>query len=185
MNKSFYKIVTVVLIGIITFSCAEEEDEAQIQPTFENSAVIIQNGLNKGKSDGAEVKTIEIISFNEEYQLAEGYNIEGNKYSDDGQFNDEQAGDGIYTFIEDDKNFNPTENTNEQLTTINFGENFKHLDKLNRYLKISGLNKVGGKIGCSVRTTTCVETSWWNSCWPMKSPCTCVEFYDCKIEVSF
>lgn len=182
MNHSIFRLTILVMTALITFSCAKEDETKQIQPTFENSVAIVQNGLHKSKSN--EIITLEIINFNDNYELADGYNIDGNKYSDDGEFNDQVAGDGIYTFIEDAENFNASKNISNTDLMINFGEDFQHRDKLNEYLNVAGFQK-GGKIGCSFRTTTCVETNWWNSCWPLSSPCTCVEFYDCKVEISF
>jgi hypothetical protein len=155
------------------------------------------NTSSKAKSS-KEAIIIEIKNFNSDLVLKTQYYIDGIQYTDDGQFNDEIAGDGLFTSIQTylSKNLKSGNNQDE----LNLGQNFKFNNELKSFLKekydyntttnnsgksVARKSKI--KFGCKVRTAECPETSWWNSCWPLSSPCTCVEFYDCEasIEIEF
>ncbi|MGI9526836.1 MAG: hypothetical protein ACR2MS_06990 [Weeksellaceae bacterium] len=165
-----------------------------IESTFDNSVAIIlysQSFKSKAKI-GEEANIIEIRNFSNDFVLNSEYYIEGIQYTDNGEFNDEIAGDGLYTSIQTfPKDSRKSKNS---LDKLSFGQDFKFNKELKRYLKSkyggqsgsnSRLPESGGKMkfGYKVRTIACPETGWWNSCYPLSSPCTCVEFYDCELSV--
>ena len=132
---------------------------------------------------------IELKNFNPHFKLSTQYKIKGVKYTDDGTFEDKIAGDGIYTAI-NKVTLNEMKSFTE--SKLNFGPELKFTENLKEYLddnySISELGnttseKIKGSIslGCKVRLITCPETGFWDTCWPLSSPCTCVDFYDCEI----
>lgn len=195
--KYISKIVLVSILSFSLFSCNNEEPmQENIESTFDNSVAIIQynQNFNAKAKTGVSAKIIEIKNFSNDFALNSEYYIEGIQYTDNGEFNDEIAGDGLYTSIQ---TFSiDSHKSKNSLDELSYGQDFKFDEELKLYLQSkygsqsgSFSNRGGGtiKFGCKVRTVTCPETSWWNSCWPLSSPCTCVEFYDCEasIEIEF
>ncbi|PCI31605.1 MAG: hypothetical protein COB60_11060 [Flavobacteriaceae bacterium] len=194
--KYLSKITFVLFLSLVFSSCSKDETSTEaLALSFDESVAIIQysnNILSKTKSS-EEAIIIEIKNFNSDLVLKTEYYIDGIQYTDDGQFNDEIAGDGLFTSIQTylSKNLKSS-NTQDEL---NLGQNFKFNNELksflkkkygyntatNNFAKSTALAKI--KFGCKVRTVVCPETSWWNSCWPLSSPCTCVEFYDCEASI--
>lgn len=97
------------------------------------------------------------------------------KYSDDGRGNDERSGDGIYSSI---KKFRTTF---DNRSYVHSSSGFEYHEDLEEDISMLP----GLAIGCDIGTAECVETSWYNTCWPMSSPCTCVTFSNCYAELSF
>lgn len=137
---------------------------------------------------------IELKNFSEDVGLRDEYNINGLKYVNYG----EVTGDNIYTTIDSYKVLNVDEEPDVFNYLIpNVSDSFLYKEKLQEYLFSlengenpittyggrKGKLKLGARIGCKMRTITCPEKNWWDSCWPMSSPCTCIEFYDCEFNV--
>jgi hypothetical protein len=125
-------------------------------------------------------------NFNPNFTLQNEYYIEGVQFTDDGNFNDITSGDGIYTSIQ---TF-PTKQRNVGLEKIKIitGADFEYYEELGVLLKEKKIdysveNLDNKSIGCDFQTAVCPETSWWNTCWPMSSPCTCIEFYNCSVSI--
>lgn len=126
----------------------------------------------QGKTSIAQPATIEIVNYHPTKKLLPAYMINGLEYCDNGKYNDKVAGDGIFTSV-----------VNVRVTNLPKGTAKKYT--ASPALKYQSANKTEIKFGCKVRLVTCPESSWYNSCWPFSSPCTCVEFYDCEAEISF
>lgn len=101
-------------------------------------------------------------------KLLPHYVINGEKYSDDGNGNDASAGDGIFTST---NKFLPKNLPNNITKVHNYSTSY------------TGPTSRIVKFGCKVRLVPCPENNWWDSCWPLSSPCQCVEFYDCEFEI--
>tara|TARA_B110000027_G_scaffold33351_1_gene37022 strand:- start:301 stop:897 length:597 start_codon:yes stop_codon:yes gene_type:complete len=190
--KYYLKVAFTALIGLALFSCTTDENKfPNDELGFNESVAIIEPAFSSylyNKVD-EELMIIELKNFNPHFKLSTQYKIKGVKYTDDGMFEDKIAGDGIYTAInkitlKKMKSFTESK--------LNFGPEFKFTENLKEYLdenySIGELEntrnqKLKGSIGfgCKVRLITCPETGFWDTCWPISSPCTCVDFYDCEI----
>ena len=190
--KYYLKVAFTALIGLALFSCTTDENKfPNDELGFNESVAIIEPAFSSylyNKVDEG-ILIIELKNFNPHFKLSTQYKIKGVKYTDDGMFEDKIAGDGIYTAInkitlKKMKSFTESK--------LNFGPEFKFTENLKEYLdenySIGELEntrnqKLKGSIGfgCKVRLITCPETGFWDTCWPISSPCTCVDFYDCEI----
>ena len=190
--KYYLKVAFTALIGLALFSCTTDENKfPNDELGFNESVAIIEPAFSSylyNKVD-EELMIIELKNFNPHFKLSTQYKIKGVKYTDDGMFEDKIAGDGIYTAI-NKITLNKMKSFTE--SKLNFGPEFKFTENLKEYLdenySISQLEntrnqKLKGSIGfgCKVRLITCPETGFWDTCWPISSPCTCVDFYDCEI----
>jgi hypothetical protein len=199
--KNLYKIIYSVAFGLLFISC-DYNDLKTSSPElgFNESVAIFQYGLESSNSSKIKegLLRIKMINFNSDLVLSLQYNINGIKYTDDGNFEDDIAGDGLYTAINKVSLLDSEKLHFTYKDKINFSSDFIFTDSLITYLKDSypsriskrnQIQKAGGSIsfGCKVRLVTCPETGFWNTCWPLSSPCTCVDFYDCEasIEISF
>lgn len=150
---------------------------------FENSVVLVQDlSAFKGKSSSFKAPiSIQVLNFHKSKKLLPAYTFDGVAYSDDGKHNDAVAGDGVFTSTR-----KVSVSSSDQLPDKRFlaSTGFKYNDAFGQYASASGMSKSGIGFSCKVRIITCPETHWWNSCWPLSSPCSCVEFYDCEIGIS-
>jgi hypothetical protein len=153
----------------------------------DSCAFILDLGLlNLKNSNKKQALTIEIINFDSRYKLLPSYVIDGIEYCDNGNYNDKIAGDGLFTSVTTHR-----VSTSKSSSTVNIfqGKNFQYTNELASIInsKYDSETRSGIMVGCSVRIVTCPETSWYNSCWPFSSPCSCLEFYDCKVglEIDF
>ena len=190
--KYYLKVAFTALIGLALFSCTTDENKfPNDELGFNESVAIIEPAFSSylyNKVD-EELMIIELKNFNPHFKLSTQYKIKGVKYTDDGMFEDKIAGDGIYTAI---KKITLKKMKSFTESKLNFGPEFKFTENLKEYLdenySIGELEntrnqKLKGSIGfgCKVRLITCPETGFWDTCWPLSSPCTCVDFYDCEI----
>ena len=190
--KYYLKVAFTALIGLALFSCTTDENKfPNDELGFNESVAIIEPAFSSylyNKVDEG-LLIIELKNFNPHFKLSTQYKIKEVKYTDDGTFEDKIAGDGIYTAI-NKVTLNEMKSFTE--SKLNFGPEFKFTENLKEYLddnySISELGnttseKIKGSIslGCKVRLITCPETGFWDTCWPLSSPCTCVDFYDCEI----
>ena len=156
---------------------------------FEESVVFMQHGAkstyNKQNKKNEYVLLVEIKDFSNKKLLCDFYIIDGIKYSDNGELNDINSNDGIYTSIEKFSYEVSKKSDTFDGIIINKSDKFKY-DQL-YFLIYSNpklyAKKVKIKLGCKLRTVTCPETDIWTTCWPFSSPCTCVEYYDCEFEI--
>lgn len=170
------------MFGVLVISCNENGEELY---GFDESVLILGNDMiNENSKYGEEVPIkLELVNFNHDFVLEENYNIGGYQFSDDGKYNDEIAGDGIYTSLE---TFSLEEGKSEALNAFqknSIGGNFKFHKELEQYLQQRNLDgsmdKGGIGISCKVRLVSC---SGYYYCFPFKT-CTCLEFYDCEVYV--
>ena len=149
---------------------------------YDDSVIMIQdfNQIRSRSTKGKQALTITIVNFDNRFKLLPAYLIDGIEYCDNGQYNDAVAGDGIFTSV---KKFNITLGKSATGIEVAKGEDFKYEKEMQAFLSSEFKDQRGVGIGfsCKVRTITCPETNWWNSCWPLSSPCTCIEFYDCEV----
>jgi len=181
--KTIYKIITVCILLVSTGMFAQNsktivnpEKSGKLQALdaqeLLESVVFVQDFTPfQGRKVGARPITIEIVNYHPTKKLLPAYMINGLEYCDNGKYNDKVAGDGIFTSVQNVTVKNLPKGTGKKYTA-------------SPALKHQSANKSEIKFGCKVRTVTCPETNWWNSCWPLSSPCTCVEFYDCEVEIS-
>jgi hypothetical protein len=197
--KTLLKLTSILFISLIFlsltfFACSEDDIEPnENKSTFETSVAIIQNGIDinkySSKSSGDFSLKLKLKNFDPNFELSPVYKFDGIEYSDNGLFNDEIAGDGIYISVQ---KFNYASKRNlYNGITINKSEKFEHTEKLNAFLLSNYTNnksniqskvrpKLKFKLGCKVRLVDCPDTSWYNTSW-FGEPC--VEFYDCEASV--
>jgi len=191
--KNILNLIFVLLLGLI--ACNKQDTNISEQELgFEESVAIIQYGINSDKyktwnKQNEEPAIIEIKNFNPDFTIQSQYYIDGIQYTDDGSFNDEIPNDGYYTSIkkypiDDLKSFFQNNDA------LNKSDAFMFNKELNSYLLVKYGKSVSKnkstnviELTCKVRLAQCPETDWWNSCWPLSSPCTCVEYYDCEVKV--
>ncbi|MFT5862558.1 MAG: hypothetical protein ACI828_001207 [Flavobacteriales bacterium] len=149
---------------------------------FEESVLILQD-LSEflGKSELKKSLTLELVNFNDSRKLLPAYRINGVEYSDNGKFNDIVAGDGVFTSVTTHR----VKGSAEALSARGAKSNaFAYTQELLSFRKgIYASSQRGIGLSCKIRLVTCPETTWYNSCWPMSSPCQCVEFFDCEVSV--
>lgn len=192
--KYILKIAFAIVLSLTLFSCGEDDSTTyKTKSTFETSVAIIENGTeinnyNSKSSDSFTLK-VRLKSFDSNFDLSPVYKFDGIEYCDNGLFNDEVAGDGIYTSV---KTFNYASRKNSYKgIIINKSEKFEHTEKLNEFLLANYSNnnstlqtkagaKLKVKLGCKVRLVDCPNTDWYNTSF-FGEPC--VEFYDCEASV--
>lgn len=118
-------------------------------------ATIKQSNPSSGKSEAAPV-TLEL----EGGYLPESVGAWGAQFTDDGLGNDEVAGDGIYTSV-----VNGIIISNEP----------------------SSSKGPGVSVTCDVEVISCNDSDcpYWGGCCIGAGPCTCLQFSDCSVTVSF
>ncbi|WP_172917240.1 hypothetical protein [Capnocytophaga canis] len=192
--KHLSKITFILSLLIIFSSCSKDNLTSNgSEPTFETSVIIIQNNdfFNTHNSKSLESFALKVTlkSFDSDFKLSPVYKFDGIEYCDNGLFNDEVAGDGVYTSVQ---KFNslPERNLDSDIT-INKSDKFQHSEKLNSFLQANYTNndnniyaklkpKLSIKFGCKVRLVDCPNTHWYNTSF-FGEPC--VEFYDCEASV--
>jgi hypothetical protein len=185
MNKP---ILIMISLSLLIMSCNDESNIQVNKATFDNSAVIFYEHSTIPNGRGTQPIQLRIVSFNSNFSLESSYYISGIHYTDDGSFNDKTASDGIYTSIEKYENSKTLNSIEESIYVIK-NDQFDFNEELELYIKqlstlqTNGKYFIGVKFKCKVKTVTCPETSWWNTCWPLSSPCNCLEFYDCEIQI--
>lgn len=184
------KLVTLLsLLGLFFISCNENEisNEQFSKIGFDESVLILGEGISgeSSKFGGEMPIKLDIVNFNPDFELEENYVIEGYHFSDDGKYNDEIAGDGIYTSLETFSTENGKSLELSRFEKNSIGGNFKFQDELNQYLENKGLSNKGEgsdgfgiKFSCKLRLVSCSGTP----CWPWTT-CTCIEYYDCEISI--
>lgn len=154
---------------ILDLKTAKQSDVLNSQELMESVVFIRDFTAFQEKSSKSKPITIEIVNYHPSKKLLPAYMIDGIEYNDNGKFNDEIAGDGVFTSV---KKVVVKGLTKDVSLKYSAATSFKYQSESR-----------GISFGCKVRTVTCPETNWWNSCWPVSSPCTCVEFYDCEFEI--
>lgn len=151
---------------------------------FDQSVLVITDLTTlKGKSLAKPYHvTIELVNFHPTKKLLPVYTIGGIAYNDDGKHHDRIAGDGIFTSI-----YPVRVAASSSALKRNYAkaDSFKYTDQLTNYMqsKEGVTQKLGISITCKTRIITCPEEHWWDTCWPLSSPCQCVDFYDCEVEI--
>lgn len=156
---------------------------------FEESVVLLQSIMPITSANTAGmvevVLIIEVVTFDDSFSPLLEYYIDSIQYSDDGQYNDEITGDNIFTSIQVFEVDSDFLNRYADIIIVHKSDSFSYDSELERHLiDLQGLEDASVSFGCKVRLAPCPETSWWNTCWPFSSPCTCVEFYDCEFNIT-
>lgn len=149
---------------------------------FEESVLVIED-LSEfmGKSILKKPLIIELVNFNSGRKLLPAYKINGVEYCDNGKHNDKVAGDGIFTSVSSYSVKGSAASLSARGATSN---RFKYAQSLQSFRNGKyGSDQRDVGLSCKIRLVTCAETTWYNSCWPLSSPCTCVEFYDCEVSL--
>lgn len=196
--RYLFKVCLISVAVLFVGGCDENELSTDNYGFDESIAILIyQNEIRADNKVDESYAKLELKNFNPDFMLMDEYVIDGVKYTDNGEFNDEFAGDSVYTSIYKVDNSYLVKDASES-DVVNFSPNFRFKNELQEELKIkyksdnynsTNSQKGEGKItfGCKVRLITCPESGFWDTCWPLSSPCTCVDFYDCEasIELSF
>lgn len=195
--KNLFKVKYLVLLTtiILTFACSTEDDDKNENLNDFSSSVAIINTHEVSQKDLSSLPiTIKLVSFNSNYFLEEKYKIDGIEYNDNGLFNDQFAGDGIYTSVEK-FNIKEFKSINTKSSDAFVSSNFIYIEEFKSWLKEnydtrkdekSGLKpKLSAKVnvGCKMVTRPCPETTWYNTCY-FSEDCTCVYLEDCELDVS-
>lgn len=149
---------------------------------FEASVLILQD-LSEfiGKATLKKPLTMELVNFNSNRKLLPAYRINGIEYSDNGKFNDIVAGDGVFTSVTTHRVKGKAEDLSARGAKSNAFAYTQELLSFRKGIYASSQRGIG--LSCKIRLVTCPETTWYNSCWPLSSPCQCVEFFDCEVSV--
>ena len=189
-------ILILLTICVSSLSLAQISESTILDPTdatdgiplppdrYESSVILIRdyNEIRQRSTEGKQALTFTMVNFDKRYKLLPAYLINGIEYCDNGRYNDAVAGDGVFTSVQ---KYNVTLSKSANGVNISKGSNFAYEKDLQKYINrsLSGRSDSGIEVKCKIRTITCPETNWWNSCWPLSSPCTCIDFYDCEISV--
>lgn len=191
------KLLSVLVIFLCLTSCKQNVNETLVKEVdemtlhFTESIALFQNfvPVNFDKSSGDTIEVvviIELIDFENGLSLPELF-IDGIQYTDDGNYLDEVSGDRIYSSIYTHKIvLNNYKNNLLNAVIVHKGSNFKFDKELTNLIEKKTKEEKGQSVtfGCDVDLIQCPETSWWTQCWPFSSPCKCVEFTNCRIEVT-
>jgi hypothetical protein len=174
MKNIFKTAIVCLTISIFVMACNTNDndvafDAANDAKLFEESVALktTENVNLNGRTDKVAL-TYEAINYNDEYQLKAALIINGHAYSDDGKYNDEVAGDNIYTSV--DLFEASSEDKNSKETTWGVSDKFKYKEQF--------LQERGFTIKCKVRHVPCSGESFWSSDWG--TGWGCLEFYDCE-----
>lgn len=187
----------IVAFVILAASCNKKTDnkveENIVNPKnkFSETVAMFQTLSpikTESKSQGDTVEVVlymEIVDF-ENNNLSNELYIDGIQYTDTGEYYDEVAGDGIYSSIYTHHIISGQKSFSNDMILIHKGSKFKYNDELTSLIqeKFDTDKRPSITIGCDVDIVECSETSWWNTCWPFSSPCDCVEFSNCYVEVT-
>ncbi|QQU03461.1 hypothetical protein [Myroides odoratus] len=218
MKTFFFTLTALITLGLT--SCSNEEEATTKTNTLselslkeasiDTDVAFIDHGYVKNNNcpnSTLYIKQMEILNFDNSKKLDHVYMIEGQEYSDTGTFNDEIAGDGIYTSVnqfkfKEGKELEQFEKLQdlEKNHFVHIGDKFKYEKDLYSYLNqkydysnqqspqnfdksIRKLVSATVSFGCKTRWATCPNTSWYNTSLFGEK---CIEFYDCdaKIEIT-
>ncbi len=157
-----------------------DKNEALTANQFLESVLVVRRlGDANSRSKTKKALEIELVNFNSSKKFLPAYLIDGIEYNDNGKFNDKIAGDGIFTSVTK----HLVKGVPVDISEIgSIAAQFKYQNQLKNYK--SSTRGLEVTFSCKTRIVVCPETSWWNNCWPLSSPCTCVEFYDCEVSVT-
>jgi hypothetical protein len=189
MKKLIYGIAFLAITGGAVLVACNKQNPAPKRLTEKETTTVVQKsgGLTDDKTElffesvaivpqshlmikeGREfAQRFSLLIFDKSYVPLESYIINGVDYSDDGKFNDQIAGDGIYTSVIS----KPVSEYKEVPKGVAFvSDEFKYTNEMAAKFKI--------KAGCKFRTT-------YSGSSVFGVPCSwggCVEFYDCYFEV--
>jgi len=196
--KTLKKFFLILVIALSILSCDQKSninDTEQITNSkvkFSESTAMFQSFLQTEddlKTSGDTIEVIlqmEVVDFENQVMMTEMF-IDGIQYSDDGQYNDLVAGDGIFSSIESHQLIiSSQKNLKKEMVIVHKGSAFKFEQELNSFIQnqFDTDKEPLITIGCDFDIVECTETSWWNTCWPFSSPCNCVEFTDCHVEIN-
>lgn len=188
MKKLIYGISFLAITGgVILVSCnkqnMDQNQSKQISSNVEKSTILTSDEVAlfyksvalvpqkhlKLNQETEFAQRFSLLNFNESCVLLDSYILDGIDYSDDGQLNDQVAGDGIYTSVITkpiDQYYEAP--INEAFTA----ETFEHIDEIP-----SGFIK----FGCKIKTT-------YSGYSAMGFPCSwggCIVIYACKGSITF
>lgn len=186
---------SVFALSLFTVSCKKDVKEiSQTNVTDIEASMVSQNDflessvaiLHDGAiqtSDGSYALKAQLTSFDPGYSMLPVYKFDGVEYCDNGLFNDEIEGDGIYTSVKTANLNNQQLDIIQSEIIVNKGSNFQYESDLDIMLNDILVARAGIEItfGCSVRLVPCPNTSWYNTSL-FGEPC--IEFYDCEASVS-
>lgn len=178
MKNIFKTAIVCLTISIFVMACNTNDndvafDAANDAKLFEESVALktTENVNLNGRTDKVAL-TYEAINYNDEYQLKAALIINEHAYSDDGKYNDEVAGDNIYTSVD----LFEVSSEDEKLKTISLGisKNFKYKEQL--------LQQKWFTLTCDVEIVDCPEDGgFWDSDWG--TGMGCLKISNCKATI--
>lgn len=171
------KISIFILLGAVVMfnSCSKEETKVETKEEknariFEESVMIVTTGRIYA-ADGNSARTFMLNIFDKEYIPKISYTINGVDFTDDGKYNDQKAGDGVYTAV-----------TSEGVKVNEKVQNYGIVtDKFKANTGTAGsFPKPYVKITCKMRTVYTGTSLLGFSC-----ESGCIEFYDCEFEIGW
>jgi len=162
-----FNLIFVFTILFAAFSCHSTEEAA---PEFNKDqfleSVAIVGPFTTDLGNGTFSKTVEIKDMSGSLKLSGGFKINGSEYSDKGLFNDQIAGDGIYTSVEVFNSEEVNQKLPEEVIAM-VSPKFKYADEpiFSNYASINGRTQGGSiKIGCeSITLEECRDEHWWDT----------------------
>lgn len=165
------RILLAITITLSIFSCESTEEAV---PKFNNEqfleSVAIIGPFTTDLGNGTLAKAIEIKDMSGTLELSGVFKLNGSEYSDKGLFNDQIAGDGIYTSVEVFKMEEVNQNLPEIIAMVS--SKFKYADEpiVARHASVNGRTKTI-KIACeSITLEECKDEHWWDTDW-FGEPC--------------
>lgn len=163
-----------VISAIMLNGCNKTDDEIVDQERnaeiFLESVEILPQGRIK-VTEGNFARIFVLNIFDTDYQPLTNFILNGEEFSDDGKFNDQVAGDGIYTSLV----LRDTDVPRPQLKELSFSsEKFKYRE-----------NELKGgsvKVGCDISHTRSGRSLLGVSC---SNWFGCFEFSNCRIELEY
>lgn len=162
MNKLVFGLIALFLLSNVSFGQSFEE----------SVAIKIGSRVAAKNSEGSKsARTFTLVNYDSSYKLLQSYVLNGVDFTDDGKYNDVQAGDGIYTSVE----LVPNLQSKTDLAGIYLiSDKFRYSDSLT-----SAKGKI--KVGCKIRYVRKGKTLLGDDC--ATNCCGCIEFYDCEISI--
>jgi hypothetical protein len=186
-------LLITVFMSTFLLSCSTDAEIATESLNDFGSSVAIVNKQGISKSDLTNTTiTIHLVNFNPNYSLESKYKINNIEYSDNGLYNDEVAGDGLYTSVEkfdlSKSNFSTLNNSDAHLgSSFAYINNFKiWVGNNSKSFEKSGIKptvSIKVNVGCDIVTRSCPQDTWYNTCL-FSDECTCVYLENCKLDVT-
>lgn len=188
------KVIPVLVTLVLAFGCKDDNivNNKTDLDLFTSSVVIIDSNqfitTQNSKISGKIARTVELHNFNSSLILEPTYKIDDVEYCDNGLYNDEIAGDCIYTSIETYSEVSHKLSDSVKYK-VGYSDHFIYLNELREVISEDLLDDISNRsqiisYSCKVVIKDCPKTRWYNSCY-FSDECSCVYLEDCHWTVGF